>query len=921
MEKKRKEVYNVAINQTQILNENFISPEECQNTILKRKRTLWERRNDQKDFLSVRVGMGEVPLALKVNYNKEDFTMEEEDSLKTATEKFVDELRILKNVPVSYSFYNKNVTAIMGNNSEVFTFVDNLLIQLLAFHSFDDFKIVFFTSKKNLSIWEKYKEIPHVFSNDRQIRFFASVIEEIKYISSYLEQEFVNRATTRDAKVVENENDQKTFSPYYLIITDNYPMIRRMGIISNILKFKDNFGFGIVCIENRLGKLPSECVNFISIDGSAAILCTDINDYHQQNFTKEINQNIDILGCCQALSNIPIEFVQDLRNLPNSLGFLEMYNVGKVEQLNALNRWQVNDPIKSLKAQIGINDEGNPIYLDLHEKYHGPHGLIAGTTGSGKSEFIITYILSMIINYSPNEVAFILIDYKGGGLAGAFENKTQGYRLPHLAGTITNLDKASLNRTLVSIDSELKRRQKIFNEVRDKLGESTIDIYKYQKFFREGKIEEPMPHLFIISDEFAELKAQQPEFMDNLISTARIGRSLGVHLILATQKPSGVVNDQIWSNTKFRVCLKVQDRGDSTEMLKRPDAAEITNPGRFILQVGNDEIFVMGQSGWAGTQYVATDNVKKKYDRSLSFIDDVGNVIKNVEDVKEVKADKDAGDELSNIMRYICSSANRENLKTKNLWLDSIPGDIYVDDIIKKYNYSFESDEINAIVGEYDAPSKQYQDILTLPIDKNGNTLIYGISTSNREMFISSVVYSLCTNYSPENINIYIIDFGSESMRAYEKFPQVGDIVYVSEGDKLSKLISLISEEINYRKKLFSDYNGEYKLYCKNSGKTVPIKLIIINNYDSFKENYSSFEDVLVSLTREGERYGIVFIINATTSNVIYSKMSRNFHSVFALDLPDKNNYIDIMGRIAVVCLKLMRLMNFKQRKYLIQII
>ena len=158
-------------------------------------------------------------------------------------------------------------------------------------------------------------------------------------------------------------------------------------------------------------------------------------------------------------------------------------------------------------------------------------------------EFIITYILSLAINFSPLDINFILIDYKGGGLAGAFENRETGVRLPHLAGTITNLDVAEMNRSLASIQSELRRRQQIFNDARDKLGESTVDIYKYQKFFKEGLVTEPVPHLFIISDEFAELKSQQPDFMDQLISAARIGRSLGIHLILATQKPSGVVND------------------------------------------------------------------------------------------------------------------------------------------------------------------------------------------------------------------------------------------------------------------------------------------------------------------------------------------------------------------------------------------
>ena len=270
-------------------------------------------------------------------------------------------------------------------------------------------------------------------------------------------------------------------------------------------------------------------------------------------------------------------------NLPTSLGFLEMYQVGKIEQLNSLERWKKNNPILTLAAPLGIGNNGELVNLDLHEKYHGPHGLIAGMTGSGKSEFIITYILSMAVNYHPDDVQFVLIDYKGGGLAGAFENREKGISIPHLAGTITNLDVSEMNRTLVSIESELKRRQMKFNEARDLLGESTVDIYKYQKYYKEGLLKEPIPHLFIISDEFAELKSQQPEFLNELVSTARIGRSLGVHLILATQKPSGVVDDQIWSNTKFRVCLKVQDKSDSVDMIKCPDAAYLKKTGRLAL--------------------------------------------------------------------------------------------------------------------------------------------------------------------------------------------------------------------------------------------------------------------------------------------------------------------------------------------------
>lgn len=169
--------------------------------------------------------------------------------------------------------------------------------------------------------------------------------------------------------------------------------------------------------------------------------------------------------------------------------------------------------------------------------------------------------------------------------------------LPHLLGSITNLDGAQSMRALVSINAELKRRQCLFSEY------EVNHINQYQKKYKSGEAPEPMPHLFLISDEFAELKSNQPEFMKELVSTARIGRSLGIHLILATQKPSGVVDDQIWSNSRFKLALKVADRSDSQEMLKTPDAADITQPGRAYLQVGNNEIYELFQSAWSGADY------------------------------------------------------------------------------------------------------------------------------------------------------------------------------------------------------------------------------------------------------------------------------------------------------------------------------
>ena len=271
--------------------------------------------------------------------------------------------------------------------------------------------------------------------------------------------------------------------------------------------------------------IPKECSRIIDLRSRPKLVALASAGQDDQYFEPDLCDDPTAHRAMREIMGLKLMIGSSNYTLPNMVTFLEMFGAGRVEHLNPLRRWVENNPVKSLSVPIGIGTDGRLFSLDLHETRQGPHGLVAGMTGSGKSEFLITYILSMAVNFSPDEVAFILIDYKGGGLADAFENKDRGIHLPHLVGTITNLDGASIDRSLMSIKSELTRRQTIFKEVKQRIGEGTLDIYDYQKLYRSKKVDEPLPHLFIISDEFAELKQQQPTFMDELISAARIGRS------------------------------------------------------------------------------------------------------------------------------------------------------------------------------------------------------------------------------------------------------------------------------------------------------------------------------------------------------------------------------------------------------------
>jgi len=566
-----------------ILLHNYVSANECTKIILNKDNRLWEREIEDFDFLTVRLGIGEVPLKAEISYPEEKFMMEE-DELREIANVVAVKSKTLIGAPITFNFAEKNISAIVSNDeTKIDNLIKNIIVQLITFHNYEDLNLVFLLEEDKKKNWEYVKTIPHVWNSSKEIRFFADNYDDMEKVSIYLEEELKQRLIEKE----ENKDlDYKAVKPYYLIITDNYKKIEKLRIIKEILKQKENLGFGIICTTNDIFQLPKETKAFINLNESEGqIIEKELTSSNQIKFVFNSPNILQFDKICYMLSNIPIRCVSSKKesSLPSSYSFLEMYDAGLIEQLNILERWKKNDTTLSLRAPIGVDDGGKNIYLDVHEKFHGPHGLVAGSTGSGKSEFIITYILSLAVNYHPYDVAFILIDYKGGGLAGAFQKNN--IRLPHLVGTITNIDVAGLNRSLASIQSELKRRQVKFNMARNMTDEGTIDISKYQKLYHDGIVKEPIPHLFIICDEFAELKQQQPDFMEELISVSRIGRSLGVHLILATQKPAGIVNEQIRSNSRFAICLKVQNKEDSRDMIGKNDAAYLKR-SRTILYSG-----------------------------------------------------------------------------------------------------------------------------------------------------------------------------------------------------------------------------------------------------------------------------------------------------------------------------------------------
>ena len=896
LESKKEKIQTEIKIQRQILIDNYLPLSQTKEIIYQKKRSLWERELEQEDFLDLRLGVGSSELRGSINAPEEHFSLKDDDLLQEVYEIGATS-KILENVPISLNFVQKNIVAVIGTGLNKQGFIEGLILQMITYHSYEDLKIVVLTNDQNEENWDYLKIAPHNWDNNRTFRYFATNLDEAKEISLELEKEvqsrkFVDSNGTMDL----SENDYHHYKPYYLIITDDYKLVRDIELVKDVSDMPVNYGFSMIVISPRLVNIPNECKTFISIgDKKSGVFESELVSNKQKEFVADFDPTLDMHECCKIIANIPIDIARENRTLPQSISFLEMYNVGMIEQLNILNRWKSNDPTKSLQASVGVDKSRELFKLDLHEKAHGPHGLIAGMTGSGKSEFIITYILSMALNYHPYEVSFVLIDYKGGGLTGAFENKETGMKLPHLAGTITNLDTVEMNRSLASIQSELRKRQRLFNEARDKLNESTIDIYKYQSLYRRGLVSNPISHLFIISDEFAELKDQRPEFMDQLISTARIGRSLGVHLILATQKPSGVVNDQIWSNSKFRICLRVQDKSDSMDMIKCPDAAELKTTGRFYLQVGYNELFAMGQAAWAGAQYYPTEKRKKKIDQSINIVDNVGGIVKSLDTKSNDVIAPSQGEEITNIIKYIVEQAAHENVSIDQLWLDRIPDVIYIDKLKEKYGYHTIKNNINPIIGEYDDPDNQRQNILTLPLSADGNTIIFGAAGSGKELMLSSIIYSTISTHDTKEVNFYIMDFGAETLTMFREAPHVGEVILSNDAEKIANLFKYLTAVIEERKKIFVDYNGSYDFYINHGGKQIPMLVVVINNVEAFLETYQDYEDLLGQMTRDCLKYGVVFILSTNGPNTVRYRLRQNFKQNVVLQFNDPMDYSSVL--------------------------
>ena len=577
------------------------------------------------------------------------------------------------------------------------------------------------------------------------------------------------------------------------------------------------------------------CISF-SKDEDSSFMCvidyekSRINDYlfnESYAFNKfeihDFDINPIILKLCRISNN---------RKIVNTL--FHLYDIGYIDSYNIEERWLENDINESLKCYIGM-DKNEKIIIDLHEKKDGPHGLIAGTTGSGKSEFILTLILSLCLNYSPKDLQIILIDFKGGSTVQALNNGE--YPIPHLVGSMTNLDGYHIYRSLEQMKHECIYRQKMFSKLSKEVNQSIANIQDYRRLYKEVNGLPYLAELCLIIDEFGELKRLYPNYLDELISISRIGRSLGIHLVLITQKVGGVVTDQILANTNFKICFKVSDKQDSYEILGKDSAYYLSNPGDFVLLKNHQMLY--GKCAYSKAIYHRSKTEVQIVDHRLNVLHDSLQHLEHQET------------ELNHLLKKL----NQYQLKNKKMILNQSIQKITFEQLKNANSIGILDDFYNNKFIEYSIFNNQHE-----------HYQIYAHKRNSIKNLLYALMYAINNH---DNTTFIVID----SLSIFDMFQKISPKIHIYQKLKLTDKYQLL----NYLRK-------------KHKSNVI----LCITEYQQFIQDDYDFKKYFESFMMQASTYNITVLMFQSNVASIPYQLANMFKIKMCLGYKEKNELLQL---------------------------
>ncbi len=877
--------YNAQVNVRNIINNckreqaDFLVKEypdiaRCCQIVKSRSSEMWRIRSDEEFFLDLRLGMGEVKSNLKLQGS---YSVEENENI-------VQYMDTLKNVPVSIPVNKYKSVGVVGDRQTILKQVRSMIIQATVNQGYDELKIVIFYSKDEVNEWKWARWLPHIWDNDRQNRYMAYSSEDSIKLCKELEEIY----DRRKAKLNDNESDNM----YFLVIVADRKLISNQPLMQHITG-EETYGFNAIFMSEDRGRLPSGCKAIIENKNESSFWypTTDKSDKHVFR--------ADIIGVdiCDKISRsmAPVRLIESgsTSKLPNSISFMEAYGVRKVDDFNIAKRWKQSDYGRSLSVPIGIKSNGEEMLFDINEHADGPHGMVSGAAGSGKSDIVQSWILSMALTFRPTEVSFIIVDYKGDGLLAPFR------KLPHLVGTISNLDH-KVERNVTALNSELIRRQELFKEC----GAHNIEDYIEQ--YKHGKMKTPLPYLIIIIDEFADFKANHPEFMPIINAIYTKGRSLGVYaMVLAQDVASAASGSTIEVNSNFRWSMKVNSADASMGILGTHDAYTMPKlPGRGYVKIGNFEVYEKIQAFWSGAYYNPEINSEINKIPPVSRVTEHGKCTPVISD--SVDRDKEMGTwtstkEIDVVVSYIEEYVSKNAIEVpKQVWQPPLPKDLLLDDLLhEKYSDGIWPENTSLVemrLGVADDPVLQKQHLLSYKFNSCGHVSIQGGPESGKTTALLTGIRSLVERYSPENLELYLFDYDKWTLNLMNNLPHVKGNTAASEPDEIRKMVAGIKDELNIRKAMFLK-KGAVSLegFCQ-MGKSIPSIILVIDNITAAWDDIQEVQELLYEVAQKGAGYGIYLVATAPGATFPY-KLVNYFKTKISLVQNEKSDYVSIVGR------------------------
>lgn len=937
---------------------------------------LWERRTSDQDFGTARLGMGTQPstvhYGLKMSQNTEDPLMYEAIKLQ-------EDSKFVQNIPVIVKLrpYKKDPKddnpdpgrhsiGITGRDSaRVYDFVRAMLTNFAAFHAPTDTRLFIFGAPADENNWNWARYLPHCNTGSGkpgdQLCFSPRTNEIENFWDVMIKGDLERRLIrlTDDAKA-------EVSLPFLVIVVDalsieapNAPTknIDAQEAISLIFRRGQELGATIIFLMPDAKYVPTQVETVIEVDsnpeGDTLFRYTEIgvNTRRVIGVADTLSAELASERFSLKLRGLSVRSTFGTAGLPSNVLLLNLHDHINADRIDASvdaiwEQWKKSrnkEEASWLRVPVGFMPGPKKRDLLFSANGDGVHGMIAGTTGSGKSEMLITLILGLAMRYDPSVINFVLVDFKGGTAFKMFE------RLPHVVNLVTSLQGNAGERTFIALEFEMKRRAKMLADA----GVPHIVDYRSAGYHRPDQLPAdskvrpaPFPFLFIIIDEFAEMVKEMPQFRPKLDSVTRLGRAYGVSLILATQRPAGAVTDQMRANIKFKICLRVETAEDSRELLRASDAAFLPTgvPGRAYLMIGNDNSQLM-QVAYGSYRYTPPsgkvederppvikwlERPKKKEKKAaataaeqLTIADRVVQVCAQLSLDKPdvVKQDKPWPDPLPVLLplnaEYI-NSAMKKMPKTTDAFADAPDDDEEsVEDVIE-YNpllpinkavdvwlkggdrwqpVDWESSSIlTAETGLIDDPYHARQ--LPLNIDlKAGSILLFGASGKGKTGFLRTLATTLATSHSPDALWIYALDFGGGGLTPLADLPHMGAIIGSEEGERVERLINTLKEWLRARGEKFS--GDSLTVYNKAHPNDVqPAVLILLDNFAEFRSSYEDLIPDLMALIREGLAKGIYFAVTGDQLATVPGRMMSLFNQKLTLKLSDPTDYVAIVGRV-----------------------